>query len=61
MRPADHDRTRYGEVERLLSLAHDMLDDGREQIVRDYLRHAIAALDRIREVEGAHPAATQSS
>ena len=39
------------EIARLIALAIDMLDKDREQIVRDYLAHALSALDRVREDE----------
>ncbi len=39
------------EAERLIALAIDLLDKDREQIVRDYLNHALSALDRVREDE----------
>lgn len=47
---------RRAEVERLIALALDQLDEENEQIVRDYLGHAIAALRRIPASEGASPA-----
>lgn len=45
----DRADARRTEVRRLIALALDMLDDEREQIVRDYLDHALGALDRERD------------
>ena len=50
----DHDASRRSEVERLLELALKMLDQEREQIVGDYLGHALNALGYIRQTEGAN-------
>ncbi len=46
-----YDRTeaRRAEVARLTALAREMLEGEQEQIVADYLGHALVALDRLRE------------
>ena len=41
--------TRHTEIARLVALARDMLDGDDEQIVADYLSHALRALNRMRE------------
>ena len=45
----DRPDARRTEATRLIALALDMLDDEREQIVRDYLDHALGALERVRD------------
>lgn len=47
--PVDHADGRRLEAHRLIALALEMLDDEREQIVRDYLGHALEALQRLRD------------
>ena len=44
---------RRGEASRLIAVAIDMLDEESEQIVRDYLNHALGALERVREADRA--------
>ncbi len=45
------DDRRRNQAARLIVLAIDMLDEGSEQIVRDYLDHALGALERVRETD----------
>ena len=45
---------RRGEASRLIQLAIDMLDEEPEQIVRDYLNHALGALERVCEADRRH-------
>lgn len=40
---------RRGQASRLIALTIDMLDEESEQIVRDYLGHALSALERVCE------------
>ena len=42
---------RRGEASRLIAVAIDMLDEESEQIVRDYLNHALGALERVRDTD----------
>ena len=44
---------RREQASRLITLAIDMLDDQSEQIVRDYLDHALGALKRVRDADDA--------
>ena len=46
---SDGTQARRAEAARLVALAHDMLDGEHEQIIGDYLVHALSALDRLRE------------
>ena len=46
----DGTQTRRAEAARLVALARDILDGEKEQVVGDYLMHALAALDRLREL-----------
>ena len=43
-------QARRAEAARLVALARDMLDGEQEQIVGDYLAHALGALDRLSEL-----------
>jgi len=45
------DEARRLEARRLIALAHDMLKPEREQIVRDFLHHALGALERCQREE----------
>jgi len=45
----DRTQARRTETARLVALARDMLDGEQEQIVGDYLAHALGALNRLRE------------
>lgn len=45
------DIKRRDAASRLIVLAIDMLDEEPEQIVRDYLDHALGALQRVRQVD----------
>ena len=45
----DRADARRTEAQRMIALASEMLDGEREQIVRDYLDHALAALERLRD------------
>ncbi len=45
----DRTQARRAEAARLVALARDMLDGEQEQIVGDYLFHALSALNRLRE------------
>ena len=44
---------RRAQASRLIALVIDMLDDQSEQIVRDYLDHALGALERVRDADDA--------
>ncbi len=46
---ADCTITRHAEVARLVALARDLLCGYDEQIVGDYLGHALGGLDHVRE------------
>ena len=45
------DIKRRAAASRLILLAIDMLDEAPEQIVRDYLNHALGALERVRAAD----------
>ena len=45
------DDRRRDQASRLIALTIDMLDEESEQIVRDYLDHALGALERVREAD----------
>ena len=45
----DGTQARRAEAGRLVALARDMLDGEQEQIVGDYLAHALGALNRLHE------------
>lgn len=45
----ERDRGRRDDAAKLIAVAINLLEDDREQIVRDYLNHALGALDRIRQ------------
>jgi len=45
--PDDNSAVRYGEAERLIYLARSMLDRSDEEIVVNYLDHAVEALRMI--------------
>ena len=47
------DIKRRDAASRLIAVVIDMLDEEPEQIVRDYLNHALGALERIREADRA--------
>lgn len=47
------DIKRRDAASRLIVLAIDLLDEEPEQIVRDYLAHALGALERVREADRA--------
>ena len=47
------DGKRREQASRLIELAIDMLDTDPEQIVRDYLAHALSALERVRDADHA--------
>ena len=49
---------RREQASRLIALAIDMLDDQSEQIVRDYLDHALGALKRVRDADDAGSSST---
>lgn len=42
---------RRDDAAQLIAVAIGMLDEEREQIVRDYLHHALGALDRVRAAD----------
>lgn len=48
------DIKRRDAASRLIALAIDMLDEEPEQIVRDYLDHALGALQRVSEADRAN-------
>ena len=45
----ERDWRRRDDAAKLIAVTINLLDDDREQIVRDYLNHALGALDRIRQ------------
>ena len=47
----ERDDVRRDDAARLVAVAINMLNEDREQIVRDYLSHALAALERVRETD----------
>ena len=46
---SERDDRRREQASRLIALTIDVLDEDSEQIVRDYLTHALGALERVRE------------
>ena len=52
------DDRRRDQASRLIALAIDMLDENSEQIVRDYLDHALGALERVRAADPAEISST---
>ena len=44
---------RREDAARLIAVTINMLSEEREQIVRDYLNHALGALERVRETDAA--------
>ena len=54
----ERDDVRRDDAARLIAVAINMLDEDREQIVRDYLNHALGALERVREADHAEVSST---